>query len=311
MSAAPGPVVELTIIVVSYNTRELLAACLESVSKAARGLNYEIIVVDNASRDGSAEMVARQFPAAKLISNFDNQGFARANNQAIRASQGRYILLLNSDATLMPDAVQSMVRFMEAHPRVGVVGAQLLNPDGTFQASFADFPSFVGELLLLTKLAKLVYSPNYPSYPYEQSQDERAVDWVFGACIMVRRSAVDDVGPLDEDFFMYSEEADWCHRMRKRGWLVYYLPSAKVTHWWGQSASGEPERRRSQLYRSKYLYIRKHHGRLIARAFHLAVQTTSLAKLLLWAMVSVTPDHSKRERAMQQVRSYATLLSEF
>lgn len=311
MTAAPTPVVELTVIVVSYNTRELLATCLEAISSTVHGLSYEIIVVDNASRDGSAEMVAHQFPAAKLISNFDNQGFARANNQAIRTSQGRYILLLNSDAVLMPGAVQSMVTFMESHPRVGAVGAQLLNPDGTFQASFADFPSIVGELLLLTKLAKLVYSPNYPSHPYEQSQDERVVDWVFGACLMVRRSAVDEVGPLDEDFFMYAEEADWCHRMRKRGWLVYYLPGAKVIHWWGQSASREPERRRSQLYRSKCLYIRKHHGRLIAEAFHLAVQMTSLAKLLLWAMAIITPDHSKRERAMQQVRSYATLLREF
>ncbi len=304
-------VVDVSIAVVSYNTRELLADCLRSIQDTAAGVSHEIIVVDNASSDGSAEMVSRDFPNARLIRNQENLGFARANNQAISISRGRLVLLLNSDAVLVTGTVPSMVSFMDAHPEAGIVGGQLINPDGSFQGSYADFPGFLGEVLLLTKLAWAIYPQTYPSYPAAQSRQERAVDWVFGACLMARREAVEAVGLLDGEYFMYTEETDWCFRMRQAGWLVYYLPNARVVHWSGQSASKVPERKRSQLYRSKWLFMRKHRGPVTATAFRFAVLIVSSLKLMVWALSCLSPDAVRRGRALQNVRSYALLLSKF
>ena len=301
---------DLSAIVVSYNTSGLLASCLRSVGETATGLAYELIVVDNGSRDGSVEMVMRDFPHVRLIRNQDNRGFAAASNQAIRASLGRHVLLLNSDAALLPGTADRMVSFLDGHPQVGVVGGLLLNPDGSFQASYADFPGLSGELLLLTKLARVFRSPAYPSYPEEKSREPRAVDWVPGACLMARRAAIDAVGYLDEDYFMYAEETDWCYRMRQAGWLVYYLPDAKTIHWSGQSAGRAPERKRLQVYRSKWLFMRKHRGALAAATFRLVVRLASAAKLVAWALTAATPDRARRERALLHVRSYALLLNE-
>ncbi|MGQ9675835.1 MAG: glycosyltransferase family 2 protein [Chloroflexota bacterium] len=301
---------DLSVIVISYNTRELLTRCLKSVVSTVHGTSYEIIVVDNASRDGSAEMVRRDFPRVSLICNDVNRGFAAANNQGIRASRGRYILLLNSDAMVMPGSIRSMVEYMDSHEEVGVVGPRLLNADGSFQGSCADFPSLRGEMLLLTKLSKIACPQTYPNYPPEQCRERRAVDWVSGACLMARRKAVDSVGLLDEDYFMYAEETDWCYRMREAGWHVHYLPSARVVHWSGQSAAQEPERKRSHLYGAKLLFMKKHRGPLVAAIFHLAIKLTAVAKLGLWAAVSLTPNRSHRRYARQQVRSYAMLMKE-
>lgn len=306
---------DLTIAIVSWNTRELLRRCLASIDPLiggdGEGLRVEVIVVDNGSADGSAELVAAEFPRATLIRNRDNRGFAGANNQAIAASQGRHVLLLNSDAVLVPGAAETMVGFLDSHPGVGAVGVQLVNADGSFQASFADFPSLLGELLLLTKLSKLVCPPTYPSYPPEKSTVTRAVDWVVGACLMVRRRAIDEVGGLDEGYFMYTEETDWCYRLGKAGWPVYFLPEVRVPHWSGQSASKAPERKRSQLYRSKSRFFWKHRGRAEALTFDLAVRIVSLLKLGVWALGGTLGAGRNRSRARQHARSYARLLSEF
>jgi GT2 family glycosyltransferase len=256
-------------------------------------------------------MVASDFSEAHLIRNAENLGFAVATNQAIRISRGRYILLLNSDALLLPGSVPGMVSFMDSHPKAGVVGGQLFNPDGSFQASYADFPDLFGELLLITKLAHAVYPRTYPSHPVAQSQQERVVDWVFGACLMARRDAVEAVGLLDEEYFMYTEETDWCYRMRQSGWLVHYLPSVRVIHWSGQSARKVPERKRSQLYRSKWLFMRKHRGRVTASAFRVAVLILSSLKLIAWALTCLWPGAALRGRGLQNVRSYVLLLSRF
>jgi GT2 family glycosyltransferase len=301
---------DLSIIVVSFNTRDLLRACLASIPPATAGLRCETIVVDNASGDGSAEMTAADFPEVVLIRNAENRGFAAANNQALAISRGRYALLLNSDAALLTDTVPALVRFMEAHPRCGLVGGQLLNPDGSFQASYADFPTLGGELLLMTTLARLCRPASYPSYPAEQSQQPRAVDWVFGACMLARRAAIDQVGGLDEDYFMYTEETDWCYRLRRAGWTVNYLPAAKVVHWSGQSANRVPEQKRSRLYRSKWLFMRKHYGPLTALAFRQAVRWASVLKCAVaWGRV-VASNGERRQVARQQLRSHRLVLAE-
>ena len=300
---------DLSVIVVSWNTRDLLRSCLRSIRDTVGELDYEVIVVDNASSDGSPEMVSREFPEAQLIVNSRNVGFAGGNNQAIVVSRGDYVLLLNSDAVLLPDAAASLVGYLERHPASAAAGAQLLNPDGSFQWSYADYPSFGGEMLLATKLAGLV-RPAYPSYPESESQIERTADWVSGACMLVRRSVIEQVGLLDDGYFMYTEETDWCYRMRQAGWSVGYVPKAKVLHWGGQSASAAPERKRSQVYLSKWRFFQKHHGRLTAAAFRLAIQVASAAKLLAWSAAALIPRRARSEQARRQVRSYVRLLAE-
>jgi N-acetylglucosaminyl-diphospho-decaprenol L-rhamnosyltransferase len=301
---------DLSIIVVSFNTRELLRACLDSIHAATTGRRCETIVVDNASSDGSAEMVAMSFPGVALIRNERNLGFAAANNQAMAVSRGRYLLLLNSDAVLLPTTLPALLTFMEQHPRCGLAGAQLLNPDGSFQASYADFPTLVGELLLMTTLARLFRPPTFPSYPAEESQVTREVDWVFGACMVVRRAAVEAIGGLDEDYFMYSEETDWCYRLRQAGWSVGYVPSARVIHWSGQSASRVPERKRSQLYRGKWLFMRKHYAPLVAPTFRLAVLAGTALKCVIAHALILTSRGPRRQLARQHLRSHQLLLAE-
>jgi GT2 family glycosyltransferase len=302
--------VDLSIVIVNWNTRELLRSCLDSVYQTVSGIPFEVLVVDNHSVDGSPEMVASCFPQVELIRNNENVGFARANNQAIRMSHGRFVLLLNSDAVLLPGTACRMLAVMDEQPRVGVVGAQLLNPDGTFQGSYADFPSLRGELLLATKLAAIVFGPSYPNYPARRSQQDQLADWVSGACLMVRRAAIDQVGLLDEDYFMYTEETDWCYRMKRAGWLVYYCAAARVVHWASQSSKRVPERRRGMVYRSKWLFMRKHRGPIAATAFRYALLVTSLLKCGLWWLSSLIGRRSVRQLALQHVRSYQVVLGE-
>lgn len=299
---------DLSIIIVSWNTRDLLSQCLESVYQNVEDIECEVIVVDNGSTDGSVEMVAERFPRTRLLCNADNRGFAAANNQALNESRARYALLLNSDAQLLTGAVSVMVDYLDQHPTVAILGPQILNPDLTYQGSFAQFPSFVGEILLLTNLARFVFSPTYPSPAPDACGDERIVDWVSGACLMVRREAVDRVGQLDEQYFMYSEETDWCYRMKRDGWDIAFVPSARVIHASGSSSRKVPERRRAQIYHSKYLFMSKHYGPLAASTFRLAVRLVSAIKLGLWLSAALTPGLKQRDRARSQVASYRFLL---
>lgn len=300
---------DASIVVVSYNTRELLSLCLESIVNTVIGPSYEVIVVDNASADGSPEAVAQYFPWVRLIRNQDNRGFAAANNQGILASRGRCVLLLNSDAVLLPDAVHRMLAFMDSHPEVGIVGGKLLNPDGSFQSSYADFPNLLGEILLLTGLSRFFLFSTYPSYPEAASREPRRVDWVGGAFIMARREAVEVVGLLDEDYFMYAEEMDWCYRMTRSGWVVFYLPQAQAIHHLGSSSSLIPERKRAQLYRSKCLFLRKNRGWLSATTYRSLVCVVSLLKLVMWRSIELSQNEVRRQRARQNVASYRYVLS--
>lgn len=302
---------QLTIIVVNWNTRDLLRECLNSIPTAAADLTYEVIVIDNGSIDGSGEMVADQFPWVRLVENKQNLGFAAANNQAIALSRARHVLLLNSDARLLSGAAHTLVKYLDAHPQVGIVGPQLLNSDLTYQGSWAEFPTLVGELLLLTDLARIAYGPAYPSPPAEQSRKQRMVDWVSGACLMARRAAIDAVGPLDEAYFMYAEETDWCYRMKQNGWSVAFVPEAVAIHASGASSRRVPERRRAQIYRSKWLFMRKHYGGVMAASFKLLVRIASAFKLGVWLSVTLSRNPILRESARSHVASYRYLLAHF
>jgi len=251
---------DLSIVIVNWNTRNLLAQCLGSVYDTVSDLDFEIIVVDNASTDGSVEMVRERFLQVRLIQNTENVGFARANNQAIALSRGRYMLLFNSDAIATLGAIQALVVLADVEPRAGIVGARLLNPDGSFQASHTPFPTLWQEFLILTGLGRLSRGRWYPSRGPEEDKGPQVVDYVGGACLLVRRQAVEEVGGLDEGYFMYAEEVDWCYRMKQAGWQVWYQPAAKVIHLGGGSSQNRRPQREAGLYRSRVRFFRKHYG---------------------------------------------------
>ena len=228
---------------------------MRSIPDGARDLACEVIVVDNASTDGSADLIAVEFPEVKLIRNRDNVGFARGNNQGIRVSQGRYVLLLNSDTLVKPDALTQLVAFMDQHAAAGAVSPRLVLPGGEPQAFvFGGDPS-IG-YLIKRGLYRLVL--RRPSHDWHTAQIQ-AVDWVSGACLLVRRAAIEQVGGLDENIFMYFEDADWCKRIRQAGWQVMFNPQIEIVHLGGQSLRQNPAARRG-YYRSLDYYYRKHFG---------------------------------------------------
>jgi N-acetylglucosaminyl-diphospho-decaprenol L-rhamnosyltransferase len=304
---------DLSIVIVSWNVKDLLRRCLSSATDSLtfeRGqhLSVQIIVVDNASVDGSAEMVRGEFPHVHLIANEKNVGFTGGNNQGLAASDGRYALLLNPDTEVVGDALGEMVGFMEERPRVGALGPQLLYPDGGVQSSRRRFPRFTTALLEGTFLQQ--WFPNSGLlkryYMLDGGDGEtQEVDWVVGACLLVRRSTLDEIGPLDERFFMYSEEMDWCYRAKKLGWQVVYFPQAKVVHHEGKSSEQVLPVRHIQFQRSKVLFFKKYHGQFRGEILRLYLLTTylwqTLVECLKWVVGHKRPLRRQRVAAYWQV----------
>lgn len=272
---------DLSIVVVNWNTRDILSQCLASIYAYPPGSEFEVLVVDNASTDGSQRMVQRRFPHVHLIANPDNVGFARANNQGMAISDGRYALLLNSDARVTPGAIQALVRLADAKPRAGIVGAQLLNPDGSFQASYTSFPTLWQESLVLSGFGRILHGRWYPSRGPEEDKGPQIVDYVEGACMLVRREAFEDAGGLDEGYFMYAEEVDWCYAMQAKGWQVWYQPAAKVIHLGGASSRHRRPQREGDLYRSRVRFFRKHYGEGAARLLKLQIYGFTAVKIVV------------------------------
>jgi len=301
---------DLSIVIVSWNVKDLLRRCLASVisdqGPAIRGV--EIIVVDNGSSDGSAAMVREEFPQIRLMANETNVGFTKANNQALAQCRGRYLLLLNPDTEVRPGALGAMVAYMDAHPRVGALGPQLLNPDGSIQSSRRRFPTLATAFLESTIL-QLWFPDNAVLrryYVLDRPDDTvQEVDWVVGAAILIRREAWDQVGPLDEGFFMYSEELDWCRRARERGWQVIYLPTAQVVHYGAQSSEQVKPFQHIQFQRSKIRYFRKHHGPWQAELLRLFILCTYVYQLIVealkWLVGHKRPLRAARVKAYWQV----------
>jgi GT2 family glycosyltransferase len=251
---------DLSIIIVNWNTKEYLLPCLKSIFKGGQGTGWEVIVVDNGTRDGSREEVKKVFPSARLIENEKNFGFAKAANQGLQKASGRYALLLNPDTQVENGAIERLVSFMDAHSDVGVAGAQLLNADGTKQNSIANFPS-LGTELLNKSLLRWLFPKKFPGKGRNYSEPIE-VDSVIGACMMVRRDTLDQVGLLDEDYFLFLEETDWCYRMKKAGWKIYHVPQAEIYHFQGKNAETVKKRARVEFYRSRYHFFKKNRGNL-------------------------------------------------
>jgi N-acetylglucosaminyl-diphospho-decaprenol L-rhamnosyltransferase len=263
--------VDLSIVIVSWNVRDLLRQCLRSVyaglqtCKPANLQTCQVIVVDNISTDGSAEMMRAEFPDVHLIVNAENRGFPAANNQGIEMAQGRYVLILNPDTEIVDAAPATMVAYADANPDVGVVGPQLLNADGSVQSSRRRFPTPATALFESTWLQPCAPRRLLARYYVQDRPDDATldVDWVKGAALMARREAIAQVGPMDAGYFMYSEELDWCKRFKDAGWRVVYLPTAQIIHYGGKSSDQVVTARHIHFQTSKVRYFHKHHGRFV------------------------------------------------
>lgn len=271
---------DLSVVVVSYNTRDLLRACLTSViSTMSSTANYEVFVVDNASVDGSAAMVRDSFPRVRLMVNRKNRGFAAANNQAIGESSGRYVILLNPDTVVRDGALERMATFMEGHPNVGVVGPRLVFPDGSFQHSAFTFPTlpmiFLDFFPVNHRVINSRLNGRYPRSLYEAGEPF-PIDHPLGAGLMVMRRTIEEVGSLDERFFMYCEEIDWCMRIKDAGWRIVCFPRAEIVHHVGQSTKQFRADMFVELHKSRYRLYEKHYSRSFRRMARLLV-TVGLA----------------------------------
>ena len=242
---------DLTIIIVSWNTSGLLSQCLSSIYETGSRFAFDVIVVDNGSTDDSVSMVEMRFPAVKLIRNDRNQGFARANNQGLEIGNSRYFMLLNSDTIVLPGAIDTLMEMADQNPHVGVVGPKLLNMDGSLQKSWASFPSFLSEVLG-QNFRNRTPVPNIPN--------TFDVDWIMGACMLVRSEVLRSVGKLDEDYFFYSEETDWCFRIKKQNWKIWYTTNTAIYHLGGGSTTRGSVTHLVRLYQAKLLYFKKNHG---------------------------------------------------
>ncbi len=273
---------DVSVIIVNWNTRELLLNCLSSVFATAAGLEVEIFVVDNGSQDGSSEAVRKEFPGVTIIQNDRNRGFARANNQALAGGAGRYFLLLNSDAVLTEGALPGLVAFMDRTPQAGITACRYLDIDGGRQNSFDNFPTLATELFNKTIL-KILFPSRYPSKRRDY-REPIEVESVIGACMMVRAAAVGSVGLLDEDYFFFLEETDWCFRMRRAGWKVYHLPAISVFHLQGKSKEKSPVKAWIEYYRSLYLFFKKNRGSFSYYVLRAGKVLKLMANLLLVAL---------------------------
>lgn len=271
---------KLSIVIVNWNTCDLLLDCLSSICDPPLNLDFKAIVVDNASNDGSREMVKNRFPEVKLISNTNNPGFAYANNQALKQCSSELVLLLNADTVVKPGAIETLVEFVESHPDAGIVGARLLNPDGSLQLSAYPEPTLSREFWRLFHLDKLWYYGTYPMKNWNHNEP-RKVDILKGACLLIRRKALDDVGLFDEDYFIYSEEVDLCTRMHDSGWSLYWLPSAEIIHFGGQSTQQVAEQMFLLLYQGKIQYFRKHRSTQAVTLYKLILFFAILGRILI------------------------------
>ncbi len=287
---------DLSIIIVNWNTRQFLAQCLQSLQTTANAhdsmsqtLTFgsyvsEVFVVDNDSQDDSVRLVRDQFPWARLIENDHNAGFAPANNQALHASCGRYALLLNSDTEVHPDALRLLVDFMEQQPRAGAVGAHLFNGDGSLQPSCQPMLTPWREFWRLIFLDRVLQRSTYDMDRWNDHEPRR-VEVIKGACLLVRRAALDRIGLLDEQYFMYTEEVDLCYRLLHDGWTLHWLPPAHVTHYGEASSRQMAETMYVQLYRSKAQFYRKFGGEADARLFKRLMRVAYWPRLIAASII--------------------------
>jgi GT2 family glycosyltransferase len=301
MSTAPGA--RVCAVVVSYNTREHLLRCLASLGTVR--LPVEVVVVDNASTDGSADAVTRAFPAARVLRNAENAGFGRASNQGIALATAPYVLLLNSDAEVRAGAVETLAALLEERPRAGAAGPKLVGTDGTVEVSFGPALTPLGEWrqralvrgVRARESAALRRAAALASVEHEPA-------WLSAACLIARREALASVGGFDEAFFLYEEDVDLCRRLSQAGWQILYTPAAEVVHHLGRSMEKAPDRTRLEYHRSHLLYYRKHNGP-VATALLRAWMAATAAAGWLTSWAHPRPEDAARRRRHADVLALA------
>lgn len=296
----------LSIIIVSWNTASFLENCLASILANPPAWQFEIWVVDNSSTDDSSRMVQEKYPRVHLIENDENVGFARANNQVLRQCTGKYILLLNPDTIVASGALQALIDFLDKHPQTGAAGPKILNPDGSLQISSHPKPTLSRELWRLFHLDSLTPYALYPPTKWQANQPQE-VDLVAGSCLLLRKEVLEQVGILDEDFFIYSEEIDLCYRVQGAGWRIYWVPEAEVVHFGGQSTQQVPIEMFLHLYRSNIKYFRKHYGWPTAQTYKLILRIAALARLIVAPFV-IFEHASRRQKHISLVDRYWHLI---
>ena len=276
---------ELSVSIVNTNSRELLLACLESLA----GTQAEIVVLDNASEDGSVEAVRERFPDVRVIAQEFRAGFGANHNTVIRATSGRYVYVLNEDTTSDGWSLERMAAYLGANSRVAALGPKLVYPDGRRQDSAWRFPTPAVSALGFFAVGKLGVKQSHGDTP-------RRVDWVMGSALMLRREALDEVGLFDEEFFLYSEEVDLQFRLRQAGWEVHYFPEVTVVHHESQFSAGIPERRINEMWRSRHRYWRKHHSAPGARIAAIATGAQYAVRAGLSPLARRDPGLGRRMR---------------
>ena len=311
---------KLSIIIVSWNVKDDLLRCLSSLEGNPPSVPFEQIVVDNDSSDGTLDAVEQKYPEVITIANHQNRGFAAANNQGIKASSGQYILLLNPDTIVHPGTLDILVRFLDNNPDVGVCGAKLLYADGSVQASVRRFPSFRAVLYRHTVFRLLrIFRADYrrwsmKDFDYDRQAD---VDQVMGAAMIIRRSVIDQLGYMDESFFMYYEEVDLCYRIKQAGWRIVFLPDAVITHLSGRSAKQIRLERRLMMLKSMMVFFRKHRNRFIAEFFAVVFKFALILRnichltlgIILYIISTIGLARGKKQHATEKIRKCSLLLS--
>lgn len=326
MNTAPP---DLSIVIVNWNVRELLRRCLVSIASSdglfvgldtpgysTSGWQAEVIVVDNASADGSVAMLAQDFSWVQVIANRENRGFTAANNQGLAASRGRYVLFLNPDTELAADALRTLLDYAEKHAAVGVLGPQLRYGDGSVQSSRRRFPTLATFFLESTVVQRWWPRNQVLARYYVLDRPDDAisqVDWLVGACMLLRRAVLDQIGGFDEGFFMYSEELDLCRRAVDAGWQVVYLPAAVVTHYEGKSSEQVVAARHIRFHSSRVRYVRKYHGRAAAAALRSFLLLTFIYQWVeeaaKWLAGFVVPSQrAKRSMRRERMAAYGQVL---
>jgi len=288
---------DMSIVLVCWNNKKYLEPCLDSLYNGGLRRSFDVVVVDNGSTDGSQEMLRARFPQVKLIQNSHNVGLGKASNQGIVATRGRYVLLLNNDTIVNGPSLDVLVDFLDSHPKAGGAGGRLLNGDGTVQSCYNYFSTLTEEFLIATRLGEMFVSAGYPATVV--GSEVRQVDWLSSACLLLRRSALDQVGLLDENYFIYGDETDLQYRLKQAGWEIWYLPQSEITHFGGRSM--DRWRRRKMVYRGKILFYQKNYNAAQTTALRVLLGSLSLSKILVWAPAALFPQW--RERAQKELQS--------
>jgi N-acetylglucosaminyl-diphospho-decaprenol L-rhamnosyltransferase len=303
--------VKVSAVLVSYNTKELTLKAISHLLRDSESQDScELILVDNDSTDGTVVAVQSAYPDVQIIKNHENVGFGKANNQAFEVCSGEYVLLVNTDAFVHPGCSQGLTKYLDTHPDVAVVAPRVLNQDGSLQSSVHPFPTPLRcwiENLWMNPLVKNVFAlRDWRSWKHD---DTREVPWVIGACMLVRKSVIESVGGFDEQFFMYSEETDWQHRIRKAGWTIWFVHDAEVTHLGGASGGTESlsSRTRTAFFESLDYYVLKNHSWLGLLCFRAGMFVGSLLRVILWLVVLVFRQ-SQRTQARYKVSHYIWLI---